>query len=57
MQQSGLYRAPAPVEGKGYKSMINLPDWSNILPVVAEPGNQSGNDGIRHHDGCADNEV
>ena len=47
MQQSGLYIAPAPVEGKGYKSMINLPDWSNILPLVAEPKNQSGNDGIQ----------
>jgi hypothetical protein len=40
------------VEGKGYKSMIKLPDWSDILAMIAEPGNQSENDGIHHHDGC-----
>jgi hypothetical protein len=45
------------VEGKGYKSMINLPDWSNILTMLALPGNQSENDGIHHHDGSAVNDV
>jgi len=25
-----LYMAPAPVEEKGYKSMINLPDWISV---------------------------
>jgi hypothetical protein len=37
--------------------MINLPDWQNIVTMVAESGNQSENDGIHRHDGCAVNEV
>ena len=30
----GLYIPSAPVEEKGYKSMINLPDWLNIHNII-----------------------
>ena len=30
-----LYMAPAPVEEKGYKSMINLPDWISVSYLMA----------------------
>jgi len=37
-EQSAFYKPPAPVEKKGYKNMIKLPDLRNIQNIFINPG-------------------
>jgi hypothetical protein len=40
LQQTGLYRGFVPVEEKGYKNMINVPDWPDVPSFITESKTQ-----------------
>jgi hypothetical protein len=46
LRELGLYIPFAPVEEKGYKSMINLPDWSNIHSIIIKFENHVKTEGF-----------
>jgi hypothetical protein len=41
----GVYIPSAPVEEKGYKRMINLPDWLNMQNIFIKFKNSGKNNG------------
>lgn len=39
VRELGAFKCRVPVEGKGYKRLINLPDWQDMHKNIRETGN------------------
>jgi len=57
LQQLVLFISSAPVEGKGYKSVMNLPDWVNIRNIFIKSEKRFENGRIYLPDTCPFSEM